>query len=91
LINKRDIYDKLTFIKMILDYSMQFLDYEFYMMSQVLSIFGSNEMDYFDYNLNVGAPFENKYDDLSNKSTDVTLFTHYVDQIENFLILLDQF
>ena len=65
MVNKRDIYDEFTFVKMIFNNGMQFLDNEFNVMSQVLSIFSSNEMKYFDYNLNVRAIFENKDDDLS--------------------------
>ena len=91
MVNKRDIYDEFTFIKMIFNNGMQFLDNEFNVMSQVLSIFSSNEMKYFDYNLNVRAIFENKDDDLSYKSTNIAFFTHYVDQIKNLLILFDKF
>ena len=91
MVNKRDIYDEFTFVKMIFNNGMQFLDNEFNVMSQVLSIFSSNEMKYFDYNLNVRAIFENKDDDLSYKSTNIAFFTHYVDQIKNLLILFDKF
>ena len=91
MVNKRDIYDEFTFIKMVFNNGMQFLDNEFNVMSQVLSIFSSNKMKYFDYNLNVRAIFENKDDDLSYKSTNIAFFTHYVDQIKNLLILFDKF